>query len=110
VASLASSLKLTSASLSQIQCLLLENDDVFRNKPDVVQAFDTTLTACKTITVWLDQIMTAVTADILAVDRIRWTSRFRVIWNESEIKDLLAQLRDQQQAANLLITLLQMQV
>jgi hypothetical protein len=110
VSSLESSLKLTSASLSQIQCLLLETDDVFTHRPSVIQAFDTTLTACKTITVWLDKIMTGVTADILAVDRVRWKTRFKVIWNESEIRELLTQLGDQQQAVTLLIGLLQMHV
>ncbi|KAF2651052.1 hypothetical protein K491DRAFT_104963 [Lophiostoma macrostomum CBS 122681] len=108
VSSLTSSLKLTSVSLSQIQCLILENDDIFKNDHDIMSAFDTTLTASNTISVWLEKIMTTVTMDILSVDRIRWKTRFKIVWNESEIKDLLVQLGNQQNAANLLINLLQM--
>lgn len=55
VDTLCSQLKLTTASLSQIQSLLLGDTDALRNKPDLVDTFDTTLTSGLVLSKSLDK-------------------------------------------------------
>jgi hypothetical protein len=54
VDTLCSQLKLTAASLAQIQSLLLNDTDVLRGKPALVDTFDTTLTSCLVLSTSLD--------------------------------------------------------
>lgn len=109
VFSLSTQLKLTAASLSQIQCLLLQDDDVLRGKPHLVDTFDTTTTSCLLLTTWLDKIMQKITKGLLEGSRAAsWKTKFRTLWNEDDIKELLEQLHNQQGALGALVGLLQM--
>lgn len=106
VSSLFSQLKLTGASLSQIQALLLgEEKDL---KPEVVDAFDTTLTACLVLTTWLDQYMQDIEKGVLAGSKKTWKAKFRTVWNESDVEELMNQLLQQQAGISALVSLLQM--
>ncbi|KAF2791960.1 hypothetical protein K505DRAFT_418777 [Melanomma pulvis-pyrius CBS 109.77] len=108
VSSLYSQLRLTAASLSKVQSLLLGDVDVLNEKPDIVETFDTTLTACMVITTLLEVLMHKITKEILDGTRLTWKMHFKTVWNESEITELLQQLHSQQTGINVLISLLQM--
>jgi hypothetical protein len=79
-------LKLTSASLSQIQWLLLKDTDILREKPDLVETFDTTLTNCLVLSTWLEKIMQSITRGVLDVSRGTWKMKFKTLWNGNEVK------------------------
>ena len=108
VSTLCSQLKLTAASLSQIQSLLLGDSDVLKEKPDLVDTFDTTLTSCMVLTSWLDKIVQSITKGVLDGSNATWKTKFKTLWNEDDIKELLEQLHTQQGAISVLVDLLQM--
>jgi len=108
VSTLCSQLKLTAASLSQIQSLLLGDSDVLKEKPDLVDTFDTTLTSCMVLTSWLDKIVQSITKGVLDGSKATWRTKFKTLWNEDDIKELLEQLQTQQGAISVLLNLLQM--
>ena len=110
VSSLCSQLRLTGASLSQIQSLVLGDVDILNDKPDVLETFDTTLTSCMVITTMLEGLMHKITKEILNGNKMTWMKRFKTVWNENTVKELLQQLHGQQKGITVLITLLQMQV
>ncbi|KAF2028717.1 hypothetical protein EK21DRAFT_69078, partial [Setomelanomma holmii] len=106
---LCSQVKLTAASLSQIQALLLLQDsDVLRDKPDPRDTFDTTLTSCLVLSTWLEKIMLKITKGILDVSKATWKAKFQTLWNEHEVKELSEQLTTQQGGISVLVGLLQM--
>jgi hypothetical protein len=108
VSTLCSHLKLTAASLSRIQALLLSDTDVLLNKPDLVETFDTTLTNCLVLSTLLESYVQKIKKDTLEGTKATWKMKFKTIWNENEVKELLKQLTTQQDAVNLLVNLLQM--
>ncbi|KAH7081888.1 hypothetical protein BKA63DRAFT_504839 [Paraphoma chrysanthemicola] len=107
VSTLCSQLKLTAASLSQIQSLLLQDSDVLRGKPDLQDAFDTTLTSCLVLSTWLDKYMQGITRGLLDVTSVTWKTKFKTLWNEHEVKELSGQLQTQQVAISMVVGLLQ---
>ncbi|KAH3963561.1 hypothetical protein HBH70_216430 [Parastagonospora nodorum] len=108
VDTLCSQLKLTAASLSQIQSLLLGDSDVLRNKPDLVDTFDTTLTSCLVLSTSLDKYMLKIKNGALQSSRMTWKVKFKTLWNENEVKELLGHLHTQQGGISVLVNLLQM--
>jgi hypothetical protein len=108
VSTLCSQLKLTAASPSQIQSLLLGNADVLREKPDLVQTFDTTLTSCGVLAKLLERLVQKIKKGALKGTKATWKTDFRTIWNENKTKELQQQLGTQQNAINVLVNLLQM--
>jgi hypothetical protein len=88
--------------------LLLKDTDVLREKPDLVETFDTTLTNCLVLSTWLEKYMQKITKRILDVSRGPWKMKFKTLWNENEVKELLEQLHMQQGAISVLVGLLQM--
>jgi hypothetical protein len=108
VSSLCSQLKLTSASLSQIQSLLLNDTDVLQAKPALVETFDTTLTSCLVLSTWLEKYMSKIKKGVLENSGLSWKAKFKTLWNESEVKELLEQLHQQHAAIGPLVGLLQM--
>ncbi|KAF1834815.1 hypothetical protein BDW02DRAFT_318295 [Decorospora gaudefroyi] len=108
VASLCSQLKLTGASLSQIQNLLLSDADVLQKKPTLIEAFDTTLTSCLVLSTWLEKYMQKITRGVFGGSKITWKMKFKTLWNEEEVGQLLEQLHKQQGAISVLLGLLQM--
>ncbi|KAF2244962.1 hypothetical protein BU26DRAFT_463801, partial [Trematosphaeria pertusa] len=107
VKSLCSQLKLTAASLSQIQSLLLKDQEILGRQPELQEAFDTALTACLVLTTLLDKYMLSIKKSLLHGTRRSWKVNFKTVWNESEIKELLEQLHGQQVAIGALVSLLQ---
>lgn len=105
--SLCSQLKLTAASLSQIQSLLLKDQEILGRQPELQEAFDTALTACLVLTTLLDKYMLSIKKSLLHGTRRSWKVNFKTVWNESEIKELLEQLHGQQVAIGALVSLLQ---
>lgn len=108
VSTLSSQLKLTAASLSQIQSLLLSDTDVLQDKPDLVETFDTTLTSCMVLSTLLEKFVQKIKKGTLEGTKATWKMKFKTIWNESEVKELLQQLNTQQDAISVLVNLLQM--
>ena len=106
-----------SASLAQIQNLLLQRQDlsdVWQSRATgnlkLPEVLDQALTGIMVIFSCLDaeiQRITAVTSD---TGRLRWRPRLRVMWSESQLNDLLSSIRGQQAAMTLLIQVLQMSV
>jgi hypothetical protein len=107
VSTLCSHLKLTAASLSQIQALLLNETDVLLNKPDLLETFDTTMTSCVVLSTRLETYVQNIRKGTLEGTKATWKMKFKTIWNENEVKELLGQLTTQQDAVNLLVNLLQ---
>ncbi|OAL44979.1 hypothetical protein IQ07DRAFT_487362, partial [Pyrenochaeta sp. DS3sAY3a] len=109
ISTLCSQLKLTSASLMQIQSLLLRDTSNITRRRDVVDAFDTALTACLVLSTWLEKYMQNITKGVLDETTTRsWKEKLRMLWNEAEVKEILEQLQAQQSAISLLINMLQM--
>jgi hypothetical protein len=108
VSSLCSQLKLTSASLSQIQSLLLNDTDVLQAKPGLVETLDTTLTSCLVLSACLEKYMLKITKGVLGNSRLDWKAKFKTLWNEDEVEELQRQLHQQHAAIGTLVGLLQM--
>ncbi|CAN9469008.1 unnamed protein product [Alternaria alternata] len=108
VSSLCSQLKLTGASLSQIQSLLLSDTDVIQGKPALIETLDTTLTSCLVLSTWLEKYMLKITKGVLDTSRLNWKAKFKTLWNDDEVKELQRQLHQQHTAIGALIGLLQM--
>ena len=87
---------------------MLGDVDILKNKPDVLETFDTTLTSCMVITTMLEALMHRITKEILNGNRMAWIERFKTVWNENTVKELLQQLHGQQKGITVLVSLLQM--
>ena len=100
-----------SASLAQIQSLLLQRQDlaeVWRSRTDLPMVLDQALTGIMVVFSCLDAETQRITAGTSDLSRIQWTPRLRVMWNESKLNDLLGSIRGQQTALILLVQLLQL--
>ncbi|KAF2001314.1 hypothetical protein P154DRAFT_619347 [Amniculicola lignicola CBS 123094] len=110
--SLCSETTIIAASLSRIQSLLLQDvavtSNTFATRREVRETFDSTLTSCVVIGSCLEEHVKNITRHILAGKKSNWKARFKTVWNADEIEQLLGQIRGQQLAINLLISLLQM--
>ncbi|CAN9437224.1 unnamed protein product [Alternaria alternata] len=108
VSSLCSQLKLTGASLSQIQSLLLSDTDILQEKPALIETLETTLTSCLVLSKWLEKYMLKITKGVLDTTKLNWKAKFKTLWNDDEVKELQRQLHQQHTAIGALIGLLQM--
>jgi hypothetical protein len=108
VDTMCSQLKLTAASLAQIQSLLLNDTDVLRGKPALVDTFDTTLTSCLVLSTSLDAYVLKIKKGALEGGNMTWKQKLKTLWDENEIKELLNQLHTQQGGIAVLVNLLQM--
>jgi len=97
-----------SASLSQVQGLLLR--DALQRKPDLRSAFDTALTGCMVVFSCLDDEVRGLIGKAASGSDLDRMDRVRIVWKEDRMKELLQQLRGQQTALLLLIQGLQMYV
>ncbi|KAI8939206.1 hypothetical protein NX059_005036 [Plenodomus lindquistii] len=108
VGTLCSQIKVSAASLSQIQSLLLSEKDALSDKPELVASFDTTLTSCLVLSSLLEKYVSKIKGPVLGGSASTWKAKFRTLWNETEIKELLRQLDTQQTGITMLISLLGM--
>jgi hypothetical protein len=100
-----------SASLAQIQSLLLQRHDftdIWKSHTELPTVLDQAVTGVIVIFNLLDAEIRRITAETSDPSRIQWRSRLRMLWNESQLNDLLSSIRGQQTAITLLIQLLQM--
>jgi hypothetical protein len=77
-------------------------------KPALIETFDTTLTSCLVLSTWLEKYMLKITKGVLGDSGLSWKAKFKTVWNEDEVKELLEQLHQQHGAINTLVGLLQM--
>ena len=113
LASICSESTVISASLAQIQSLLLQRQDladVWKSRTELPVVLDQALTGCMVIFSCLEDEIQRVTSGASEPSRIRWLSRLRMLWNEAQLNDLLGAIRGQQTAITLLIQLLQMYI
>ncbi|KAF7551883.1 hypothetical protein G7Z17_g4720 [Cylindrodendrum hubeiense] len=111
VASICSESTVISASLAQIQNLLLRRQDLstaWQSQSGLAGALDTTLTGCMVLYSCLDDEVQNITSGTADASQMRWKARARAVWNEEKLQELLVALRGQQTAITLLIQLLQM--
>jgi hypothetical protein len=103
-----------SASLAQIQSLLLQRQDLSRvwaSRTELPAVLDQAVTGCMLIFSCLDAEIQRITGGSTQNAALRrWRPRLRMMWSESQLNDLLSSIRGQQTAMTLLIQLLQMYV
>ncbi|KAF2181767.1 hypothetical protein K469DRAFT_637902 [Zopfia rhizophila CBS 207.26] len=114
IAAICSESTLVSASLSQVQALLLRNSKVMATqlqaRPELAATFDTTLTGCTVVFACLEEEVNRL--DIKACkeeDQDSWKHRAKIAWRADTMKELLQSIRGQQGAITLLIQMLQME-
>ena len=86
----------------------MSDTDILLAKPALVETFDTTLTSCLVLSTWLEKYMRKITKGVLADSELSWKAKFKTLWNEAEVKELLEQLHQQHGAISTLVGLLQM--
>jgi hypothetical protein len=109
IAALCSESTLISAALTQMQTLLLQNGRV-QSRLDLLQTFDTSLTACMVIFSCLEQEIQKLSPGASPPQaKFSWRTKVRYLWNEDTMKEYLSLIRGQQSSLSFLIQLLQMQ-
>ncbi|OCK79667.1 hypothetical protein K432DRAFT_405366 [Lepidopterella palustris CBS 459.81] len=114
IAAICSESTLISASLSQIQALLLRNPNDLsghlQSRPELAATFDTTLTGCTVVFACLEEeIKRLDVAACIQEGRDTWRQMAKVAWKADAMKELLQSIRGQQSAITLLIQMLQME-
>lgn len=110
VVSMCSKSNVILASLTQIQGLLLQRDDlaaIWQSRTELPTVIDNALTGCMVVFSCLDAEIQGIVAGESDSNWMRWRSRVRLMWNEAKLNELLGALRGQQTVINLLIQLLQ---
>jgi hypothetical protein len=111
ISALCSESTIMSASLAQIQNLILSNPDALtshlQQRPELVSTFDTVLTGCMVVfSVLDDEVQRLFPSN--ANENAGLLDRARVVWKEDIMNDLLSQIRGQQGALTLLVQALQL--
>lgn len=78
IPSLCSQLKFKSASLGQVQTLILGDADILHDKPALVGIFNTTLTSCLVLSQWVERYVNKITKGILDGKHESWKTRPRL--------------------------------
>src|SRR5215469_10846831 len=110
VVAICSEITLISASLSQIQTLVLRRHDltnVLNAKPDLAAVLDTSLIGCAVLFSRLHEEIQRITKGSTEPSQLTWKGKARVMWNHDRLKELLDGLRGKQHAINTIINLLQ---
>jgi hypothetical protein len=110
IVTICSETTLISASLSQIQSLVLQKHDltnILNARPDLAAALDTALIGCAVLFSCLHEETQRMTKGSTLPSQYTWRARARVMWNHDRLKELLDGLRGQQTAINTIINLLQ---
>ncbi|KAF2258675.1 hypothetical protein CC78DRAFT_621640 [Lojkania enalia] len=114
IAALCSESTLVSASLSQIQTLLLQNSETMaerlQTRPELAATLDTTLTSCTVIFACLEEEVNQLKNETGSEDDPEsWKQRTKTVWKANTMRELLKSIRGQQSAVTLLIQMLQME-
>jgi hypothetical protein len=110
IVAICSETTLISASLSQIQSLVLRRHDltnILNARPDLAAALDTSLIGCAVLFSCLHDETQRITKGSTQPSQFTWKGTARVMWNHDRLKELLDGLRGQQTAINTIINLLQ---
>lgn len=110
---ISSEVAVISASLSQIQALILSKQDpemLLRSRPEIAATLDTALTGCMVLFSCLDEEIRIVSRYALRQHGFSWKGKMRAVWKHETFQELLDGIRGQQMAINTLIQLLQMYV
>jgi hypothetical protein len=108
--SISSETTVISASLSQVQSLLLRQTDLpamLESRPELVATLDAALTGCMVLFSCLDDEMQNILASSSKAGLISWRSKAKMVWNQDRLKELLDALRGLQSSMNVLLSLLQ---
>jgi hypothetical protein len=96
IVAICSETTLISASLHQIQNLVLRRHDitnVLNARPDLTAALDTTLTGCVVLLSSLHEETRRITKGSTQPSQYTWRGKARVMWNHDRLKELLDGLR-----------------
>ena len=107
---ISSEVAVISASLSQIQALILSKQDpemLLRSRPEIAATLDTALTGCMVLFSCLDDEINNVTKQARRTPTFSWKAKIKVAWKHEAIQELLDGIRGQQMAINTLIQLRQ---
>ena len=111
IVAICSETSIISASLVQIQSLLIRDAQALTSRFDcrdeLKATFDTALTGCMVIFSCLDDEVQKL-ASYANGSETSWVTKAKYLWKEDTMKEYLQQLRGQQTAIMLLIQLLQM--
>lgn len=113
IVAISSEATVISASLSQIQALILSKDNpeqLLRTRPEIAATLDTSLTGCLVLFSCLDAELQEVSRHVRSRSGtgLSWVGRAKTVWKQETFQELLDGLRGQQLAINTLIQLLQM--
>jgi hypothetical protein len=112
IVSITSETTVISASLSNLQSLLLREPDLpnlLASRPELIAALDASLTGCMVLFSCLDDEMRRINPSSQA-GAISWRSKARLVWNRDKLRELLEALRGLQMSMNMLLQLLQVLV
>ncbi|ORY16118.1 hypothetical protein BCR34DRAFT_137478 [Clohesyomyces aquaticus] len=114
IAAIVSESTLVSASLSQIQTILLRNStavaEQLQTRPELAATFDTTLIGCTVVFACLEEEANRLNIEACKDgDEDGWKYRAKIAWNAATMRELLQSIRGQQGAITLLIQMLQME-
>ncbi|KAM7186690.1 hypothetical protein V8F33_011677 [Rhypophila sp. PSN 637] len=107
VVSICSESNVILASLTQMQMPLLQKKTLADLPPELPAVLDQAATGCMVVFSCLELEMQRMDSGTSQSARLPWKARFRFIWNETKLNELLGALRGQQAAVNLFLQLLQ---
>ncbi|KAF4628319.1 hypothetical protein G7Y89_g9827 [Cudoniella acicularis] len=108
ISALGSETAIVSASLSQMQMMLLQNPETF--KTELLPVFDTAITGCSvTFSCLYSEVVKLAAGDSSPGQEPGFKAKVRVVWNNELMNELLLHIRGQQTALTLLLQLLHMQ-
>ena len=112
ITSICSETTVVNASLSHLQTLILQKDDlerVLHGRPDLASALDCSMIGCMMLLSCLNDEIARVTRTTQG-GNVSWKGRASLVWNHDKLRQLLADLRGQQTALGTLVNLFQVYV
>lgn len=102
------------AALSQIESLLRKDENAvlarFEEQPALAAAFDTSLVGCAMLYSCLESEVHDLDTALRQTGALDWRRKFKAVWKQDEMTNLLQQIRGQEVALSLLLQGLQMHV
>jgi hypothetical protein len=104
---------ITSASLSQIQAILRNStseSEASIGPPELLATFDIALVGCTVVLSCIEDEVKSFGESEPGLTQMSAGQKIKAVWKDGNIKELVAQLRSQQSALNMLIQTLQMYI
>jgi hypothetical protein len=101
--------RLVKLGLAKIRRLLPANNSRFRNNEDVLGVLEYSLAGCSSLLLALSDELNdiGIAEENAGQSIITWKAKFKAIWNEVSMKELLTQLRAQHSGLTFVLTILQ---